>query len=275
MSLNNSTRKMRLGVPLSRRSALLCGLAGLLGSGASGTQANADEKWPSEQAAGPFFCHADFSLDDFKGLVKELSYLQTDMQASLGIELPEEKIHLFLFEKKATYQAYLKRYFPTVPSRPALYIKDRQRPGMLFACQGVDFEVDVRHEATHAILHANLRDVPLWVDEGLAEYYEMPRDKRSDGNPHLQTIRQLLRQNELPRLDELESLRDISEMRREHYRDAWAWMHFCLHGSREAYTELVNLLKDAKKEEDLTPLSLRLRSRIPDLEAKLVRHFRP
>ncbi len=233
------------------------------------------EKWPSEQTAGPFLCHADFSLENSQSLIQELSYLQSDMQASLGIDPPAEKIHLFLFDKKPTYQAYLKRYFPTVPVRPALYIKDRQRPGMLFACRGVDFEVDVRHEATHAILHANLQEVPLWLDEGLAEYFEMPRDKRSDGNPHLQTIRQLLRQNEMPRLDELESLRDISEMRREHYRDAWAWVHFCLHGSREAYTELVHFLAEAKQKDDLGQFSLRLRQRLPDLEPRLVKHFRP
>ena len=73
---------------------------------------------------------------------------------------------------KATYQAYMKQYFPKVPYRRALFIKARG-PGMVFACQGTDFEIDVRHESTHALLHAWLPSVPLWLDEGLAEYFEV------------------------------------------------------------------------------------------------------
>ena len=146
---------------------------------------------------------------------------------------------------------------------------------MLFACKGRDFEVDVRHESTHAVLHATLTDVPLWLDEGLAEYFEMPRDKRSDGNPHLESIKRLLRQGEMPKLDDLESLRDLSEMKREQYRDAWAWVHFCLHGSREAYTELVHYLDDLEAGTDPGKFSDRLRRRIPDLDRQLLQHFRP
>ena len=34
------------------------------------------------------------------------------------------------------------------------------------------FEADLRHECTHALLHAALPYVPLWLDEGLASLYE-------------------------------------------------------------------------------------------------------
>lgn len=260
-----------------RRTVLWLACAGILGNAlrSASCTVEAAEKWPDERTAGPFFCHADFSLEPHQNLLKELAELQADLEASLGVEPPAEKIHLFLFGKKDTYQAYLKKYFPSVPARPALYVKDRARPGMVFACLGNDFEIDVRHEATHAILHATLNDVPLWLDEGLAEYFEMPRDKRSDGNPHLQTIKLMLRQNEMPRLDELETIRDLSAMRREHYRDAWAWVHFCLHGSREAYTELVQFIAESKKKSDPGQFSLRLRQRLPDIEPRLVQHFRP
>ena len=37
-------------------------------------------------------------------------------------------------------------------------------------------EVDLRHEATHALLHLAIAELPLWLDEGLAEYFEVPEE---------------------------------------------------------------------------------------------------
>lgn len=234
--------------------------------------ADAEEKWPDERAAGLFACHADFSLDRHEALLDELGLLARDLEALLETPAPQESVHLFLFEKKATYQAYLKHYFPRVPYRRALYIKGRG-PGMVFAYQGLDFEIDVRHEGTHAVLHAALGSVPLWLDEGLAEYFEVPRDKRANGHPHQAAIVALVKSGRLPRLAELESMRDLAAMGRDEYRDAWAWVHFMLHGPVEARQELIAFLKDVQANADTEPLSRRLSRRLPDVERQLREHF--
>src|SRR2546429_422780 len=83
----------------------------------------AAEKWPEERKLGPFLCHADFSLEGQKKLLAEIESLQQDVGTILGTQQPRENIHLFLFEKPATYETYMKRYFPRVPARRALYIK--------------------------------------------------------------------------------------------------------------------------------------------------------
>lgn len=234
----------------------------------------AAERWPSERKAGPFLCHADFPLDPYQSLLTEIGSLQRDVASILGNEAPKESIHLFLFDKKQTYETYMKRYFPRVPARRALYIKGRG-PGMVFAHQGTDFEIDVRHESTHAILHASFETVPLWLDEGLAEYFEVPQAKRASENPHLATTRALLRQGSSPRLEALEELSDLRSMGRDEYRDAWAWVHFMIHGPREAHDELVRYLEDLQSDAEVEKLSVRLRRRIPDLERRLAEHFRP
>lgn len=235
---------------------------------------SAADKWPAERNAGPFLCHADFSFDSQKDLLSEIASLQQDIATILGTQEPRENIHLFLFEKQATYEAYLKRYFPRVPSRRALYIKGRG-PGMVFAHQGTDFEIDVRHESTHALLHTSFETVPLWLDEGIAEYFEVPRDKRASENPHLATIRALLRQGTSPRLEALEEMTDLKAMGREEYRDAWAWVHFMIHGPREAHAELISFLKDSQSGGETEKLSSRLRRRVPNLERKMAEHFKP
>ena len=240
----------------------------------SAAPAIAEVKWPDERTAGLFSCHADFSLERHQVLLDELGLLAKDIEVMLQTPTPQEPVHLFLFEKKATYQAYLRHYFPRVPYRRALFIKGRG-PGMVFAYQGLDFEVDARHEGTHAVLHASLTNVPLWLDEGLAEYFEMPREKRVAGHPHQAVVEALVRSGRLPRLAELEMKRDLTAMGRDEYRDAWAWVHFMLHGSPEARQELVAFLTEVQSNVDAEPLSRRLMRRMPDVERRIREHFRP
>lgn len=235
--------------------------------------ARAENRWPDERQAGPLLVHANFSLAQEETLLEELALLQQDLAGVLGAKQSKENVHLFLFHTKETYQAYLKQYFPRVPYRRALYIKARG-PGMVFAFQGDEFAIDVRHETTHALLHAWLPSVPLWLDEGLAEYFEASRDERPAGNPHLATVQAMIRYGQFPRLEELEKLRTIDEMGRDEYRDAWAWTHFMLHGPREAGEELRRYLDDLAAGGEIGPLSERLRRRLPDLNRRMVDHFR-
>ena len=235
--------------------------------------ATAQTRWPDEREAGPFRCHADFSLQGQELLLDELALLQKDLTAILSARESREPVHLFLFQTRATYQAYLKQYFPKVPYRRALYMKARG-PGMVFAWQGAEFEIDVRHESTHALLHAWLPSVPLWLDEGLAEYFEVPRDKRAAGNPHLETVRAQVAGGSLPPLADLEALTDLGDMGVSEYRDAWAWVHFLLHGPREAREEFIRYLGELETGGDPGPLSERLRRRLPDLDRQVAEHFR-
>lgn len=230
-------------------------------------------RWPDERQAGPFLCHADFALVEERNLLAEMASLQEDLASKLGAKDAREPVHLFLFQSKDSYQGYMKQYFPRVPYRRALFVKARG-PGMVFAYKGVDFEVDVRHESTHALLHAWLPGVPLWLDEGLAEYFEAPRDKRLKENPHHATSQALVRFGRLPRLEELEQVNDLDSMGRDEYRDAWAWVHFMLHGPPEANEELLRYLTDLEGGGEVGPLSERLRRRMPDLNRRMAEHFR-
>ncbi len=239
----------------------------------SAASARAETRWPDERQAGPFLCHADFSLTPQQPLLDELSVLRQDLQSILGAPESDETVHLFLFREKLTYQAYIKQYFPRVPYRRALFIRARG-PGMVFAFQGADFDVDVRHECTHALLNAWLRDVPLWLDEGLAEYFEVAREQRSARHPHHQVVRAMVRAGQLPRMEELDAIETLDSLGRDEYRDAWAWVHFMLHGPRPAHEELVRYLADLESGGDAGRLSDRLRRRLPDLNRRLTEHFR-
>jgi hypothetical protein len=239
----------------------------------AGGELLASDRWPDERIAGPFICHADFSLNEHLNLINEMAQLQRDLVHTLGVGQSREAIHIFLFAQQSTYQSYMKTYFPKVPYRRALFVKGRG-PGMVFAHQNHEFEVDVRHESTHALLHASLPMVPLWLDEGLAEYFEVPRDERAYDNPHLTPLQWSLRLGIYPKIESLEQISELEHMSRSEYRGAWAWVHFMLHSTPETYDELVRFLADLQAHTPPGKLSDRLRRRLPDLERRFVEHFR-
>ena len=116
--------------------------------------------------------------------------------------------------------------------------------------------------------------VPLWLDEGLAEYFEVAAEQRAAGNPHHEALKWNLRLGRAPRLSRLESRHDLSEMTAGDYRDAWAWVHFMLHGPPEARDELVRFLADIRASAAPGQLSARLENRLPGVEGRLIEHFR-
>ena len=59
---------------------------------------------------------------------------------------------------------------------------------LVYTYWGDRIQQDLRHELTHALLHSVLKDVPLWLDEGLAEYFEMPVSWILDDFPHFEYL---------------------------------------------------------------------------------------
>jgi len=258
----------------NRRPLLRIGLvaAGLVCLGRP-SAVGAAEGWTDARVAGPFVCRANFPLAGLdNGLFRELAQLQDDLVRALGIRPATEPIELYLFRDAASHRAYVSHYFPRVPYRRALYIKSAG-PGMVFAHRGEQFEVDLRHECTHALIHAALPMVPLWLDEGIAEYFELPSQQRAFDNRHLASTRWAVRFGMVPHLTTLERKGDLSQMGGTEYRNAWAWVHFMLHGPPEARDELVHFLADIQGGTPPGWLGERLERRLPGVDRRFVAHF--
>ena len=231
------------------------------------------ETWTDSRTVGPFNCRADFPLDESEGLFADLNQLQTDLIERLGVRPAGQSIQLYLFRDQRSYRQYLGRYLPHVPYRRALYVNTGD-VAMVFAYRSKEFAVDVRHECTHALLHASLPMVPLWLDEGLAEYFEISPAKRAFDNPHISSVRWSTRLGTYTKMEKLERVGDLSRMGGSEYRNAWAWVHFMLHGPTEAHDELVRFLADIQAQTPPGLLSRRLAQRLPDLERRFAQHYR-
>ena len=230
-------------------------------------------RWIDQQSYGPFQCQATFPLGDLTPLFQELSALELELQRTLAVPPAARRVDVYLLESKQAHQQLLSQLFPRVPYRRALYVQ-RAGQGSVYAYRHRDLAVDLRHECTHALLHTNLPMVPLWLDEGLAEYFEMPAEHRAFEHPHFKKLRWNLRFGMIPNIESLESTQNLDEMGGPEYRFAWAWAHFMLHGPLPVHRALVHYLADIRRGNPPGKLSERLHQSLPDLERQLVQHFK-
>ena len=231
------------------------------------------QRWPFEYQIGQFSIHSDFNVGDDRQLMAQLGSLQTDLTETLKIRIQKEPIHLILFDSQSNYQAYMKQYFPDVPFRRALFIK-RRGPGMVFAFRSSEMHIDLRHETTHALLNASLPYVPLWLDEGLAEYFETPPSDPQRHHPHEGSIRRRAFWGQMPSIEDLEAIPDLSEMGTRKYQESWSCVHFLLHESPESKAVLVRFLQDLQAHSPPGQLSRRVAAELPDWKKRFIKHFR-
>jgi hypothetical protein len=188
--------------------------------------AEGEVRWPYEARRGLVYLHADFDASALDGLLDELQSLSGELSGMLGLSLRPSVVHLLLFEKQRAFEEYVRYYFPGVPMRRALFIR-RRGPGMIFAHAQRELPQDLRHELTHAIINANLPELPLWLDEGLAEYCEVHVDQRRRGHPHHQWVKRSAAK--FRDVGDLEGLQGLERFGPGEYEAAWAWVHFLVH----------------------------------------------
>lgn len=256
---------------INRRQLLLAGAAVSVASATVG--ADASPRWVDRGSFGPFQCRATFPLAPLAPVFGDVAKIERDLQRTLGLPSVSTPISVFVLADQRSHREWLRRIYPTVPYRRALYVR-RGRQASVHAYRHKDLAVDLRHECTHALLHANLSVVPLWLDEGIAEYFEPPEPQRAFHNPHLTRLKWDLRFGWVRTIKELESNKRLDQMGLREYRSSWAWVHFMLHGPAAAHATLVEYVNDIRRWEPVGRLSDRLEARIAHLDSRMHQHFR-
>ena len=138
---------------------------------------------------------ADFELQRDLPLFKELAELREQVHKTLQLPPSTRLIQVCLFEDKERYERFMVAKYPYLPKRRAFFVAEPRPIGgeelmvYTFWGNGERIEQDLRHELTHALLHSVLKDVPLWLDEGLAEYFEIAPGKAAINAEHMKHLR--------------------------------------------------------------------------------------
>ena len=229
--------------------------------------------WVEERQIGPYLIRSEFTLKNVQGLVEDLVDLQADIERQLGLKCEPKEIQIHLFRSRSSYVDYLSKRVPEGVKRKALFVQGTDA-GRVYAYQNRDMETDVRHETTHALLHSALPYVPMWLDEGLAEYFEVSPGLREKHNPHHGELKWVIPFGWRPGLERLEAKRELQDMGKKDYRDSWGVIHFILHGPPAAREALANYFQEVESGKMPAPVSQHLRRRIPNLEQQIVDHLK-
>lgn len=219
---------------------------------------------------GEFAISADFPLARHDPLVKEVVEVRREVQETLRLPAGNDVIGIVLFENRQRYAEFLAHHFPDWPSRRAFFVKEPGGQLVVFACRDEHLAEDLRHEVTHALLHAVLPAIPVWLDEGLATYFEIHGDPKAEDRNQVRLNLDLAgRTPDLPRLEQID---DLWHMRAADYRESWLWVRYCLEhseASRQALLEHLGALASGRKDS----LADRLGSALEDPTAGVLDHL--
>ena len=227
----------------------------------------------------------DFPVERQDPLILDLLELRDEVGATLRLPLGDRIIRVIIFDDQQGYRDFLRRSFPDLPNRRAFFVKLPGGQLAVFAVRGASLRADLRHEATHALLHATLPAVPIWLDEGLAQYFEAGSRQRGINGSHVARLSDRFafdhdarahsnagRKTEPPGLESLESLTELRQMSPDRYRESWLWVHYCLHHSsqtRQALSEHLAALRRGRSDS----LGARIRAIEPAPEHAVALHL--
>lgn len=213
---------------------------------------------------------SDFKLAKNHAVMQDLVRLRQQVCNNLQLTVTSEDVVVYLFEDELTYHQYIQTAHPGLPSRRAYFIATPKELAV-YTYWGERIQEDLRHEYTHGILHASLQSVPLWLDEGLAEYFEVagPRPGTIQAD-YAMRLRIAIQNGWRPDLERLESLEKVEQMQRADYREAWAWVHFMIHSSPETRHLLLEYIHELKSNSNPEPISERLKRDIPEAAARML-----
>ncbi|MCG6155815.1 DUF1570 domain-containing protein [Rubinisphaera margarita] len=264
-------RKFSIRRPyLLRKACSVLLIAGLLAFCCAETRA---QGWPVEFTHEHFVVHSQVPGEKILPAVRDLSALQKRIGDALQITVYDERIDIIIFSSHSQYRAYIRPRVPEAASRPALFVKGPDRL-YVYVVYSDRWERDLRHEMTHATLHASLPYLPIWVDEGLAKYFEVPDRDEGLNRDLLGNLKWRLRFRQDVRTRELEQIQSLTDMKPEHYRDSWAWIYFLLHYSEESRTLLQAYLQEIQEEEVVGSLIDRIFAGSADAHADIDRFYR-
>ena len=219
-----------------------------------------------------FAIHSNLSNRSTAPLVKELEQLRSEIFEQLKLPQQRDSVALYLFSDEASYRNYMQTTWPNLPPRRAYFV-GTSRELAVYSFHGGNVKEDLRHEFTHGLLHACLKTVPLWLDEGLAEYFEV--EGRVAGAPHqdhLKTLQTARANGWNPSLQQLEELSDFRHMTQRHYAESWGWVHFMLQSDEGSRDTLLSYIADLRNQSVATALQPRLEKATPSYYNGLISH---
>lgn len=219
-----------------------------------------------------FVVYSDDEISADDPLLGELQRLRASIMESLQLPAQRDVVKVYLFGDESSYRWYMQSTWRDLPPRRAYFVGS-SRDLCVYSFRSPHVEEDLRHEFTHGLLHACLHTVPLWLDEGLAEYFEAaPGTAEMVSAANLRELTQAQSEGWSPNLYRLELISDFRDLSQRDYAECWAWVHFLLNSTQESRGVLLAYLESLRAQKVPGRLLERLEAEVPSYAGDLTAH---
>ncbi|MEM8713829.1 MAG: DUF1570 domain-containing protein [Planctomycetota bacterium] len=181
----------------------------------------------------------------------ESSYLRWNRHlARIPSSKRGKRATVYLFAGEAGYHAYTKDALDGPAENTAgVFIPSIQQLLVWNMPDREEWKRTIRHEGFHQFLDRLAPTSPIWLHEGLAQYYETSRSVRGrwiEGEVHEDLVETLSEEPMIP-LERFFALDSRGFMRnaQRNYAQAWAFVHFLLHGKDRKNKKRFDAILDA------------------------------
>ncbi len=224
----------------------------------------------------PIAIHSDIELPGASLLLDELAAEQGELCRRLGLPALREQVQVYVFENAEKLHKFIQARHPTFPDRRAFFVETELKLA-IYAQAGDRLTEDLRHEMTHAYLHSALgKSPPLWMDEGLAKYFEVPPGRNGLNRQYVHQIAVAMQKGAWhPNLRRLEQLDPAGDLSQADYVESWAWVHYLLESQPPQADLLRQYLAELRaKRGPAEPVTARLTALVGHPEWELLEHVR-
>jgi len=178
---------------------------------------------------GPFIYATETPFGTAVETSRDLLALNSRLGRELGVQLPAgARVRIYILDTPGSFARYVQTHVPYLNNhdvqRNAIFILRNGVPH-IFALRCETLAASLRHEFVHVILNQpSAKPLPVWLDEGLAQYYQ---GNRPDGwaEKPARLMEMQRQRNVLPDLKKLQQCAVMADMGPAQYAEAWWWTH--------------------------------------------------
>lgn len=264
--------RFQIGLPpINLRRTLAIAVLSLLTRFTGNVDAQQPGPWKMAERHGDAELYSEVVVDT-RRIWAEIDQLTEELDKNVSARPNGKPIQIVIYASQQSYLRKLATQIPQARNRKAIYYRNGD-VSQVYVWNSRSLITDLRHEMTHVILHQHLPFLPLWIDEGLAEFFEETPAERTS-SARISTVKWKARMGANPSLGDLESLPAAEEMDADAYRNSWAWCSFLLNESDESQKLLKDYLEQIHRGEAPGALSRYAQANNPGLLMRANSYFR-
>ena len=191
---------------------------------------------------GAVYCDVDTA--ESRAIREQADTIVEHIAARVSVQSPPRPVRILVFPSLRGMQTYLSWYRPDRYKSHALCLETEDGFDVALHLTGDTARGlrNLRHEMTHYVLASHFFDLPPWIDEGLARYFETGEPYGKPKKEELGLLRPILA-DDRPVLEDLVTIPAGESFTLLGYAESWALTHYLIHARPQGLERLLRYLK--------------------------------